>query len=134
ARGSADWRRRVPRSGPSLSACLAERQVDPIGQKTRVVGARLQRQHAVVAQTGGAAEDDDVAVAERHAGGALRSLLATDQEYGRQAEGHRDDRRRVVLLVPVLVQAQAAARRIAVDEAGIGQEAGKARDARRGGG
>jgi hypothetical protein len=84
---------------------------------------RRERQHAVIAQTVGSAPDERVAVPEQQALRLVRAPGAAEQEHRRQAERDRDDGRGEIALVAVLVQRQARAGGIAVDQAGIGDKA-----------
>ena len=65
-------------------------------------------------------------MAQRHAQGALATCGATPQEGGGQTQRDGHDGRCQVLLVAVLVQRQARAGGVAVDQAGVGHESGKA--------
>ncbi|MNV98428.1 hypothetical protein D3C71_1936820 [compost metagenome] len=68
------------------------------------MAARLQRQHAVVAQPRRAAPHHHVAVRQRNALGPIATLHAAELEYRRQPEGNGDDRRAEIMLVFVLMQ------------------------------
>ena len=88
-------------------------------------------QHAVVAQPRRSAPHDHVAVHERHALALVVARRAAEQKHCGQAERDRDDRRTEIALVFVLVQRQPRAGIVAIDQACIGLEVGKA-GARRG--
>ncbi len=63
---------------------------------------------------------------QRHAQLSIGSLQATEQEYRRDTQRDRHDRLAQVMLVVILMQAQPRTCLVAVDQAGIRHEAGKA--------
>ena len=69
-----------------------------------------------------AAEDEGVAMGERHRPGGCGAAVAAEQEDRRQAERDRDDRLAEVALVAVLVKRQPRTRLVEIDQAGIGRE------------
>ena len=73
------------------------------------------------------APDHDVAVKQPNTPNPVGARLAAPEEHGRQAQRDRHDRLTKVTLVAVLVKRQARARRVAVDQAGVGTEAVEAR-------
>jgi hypothetical protein len=82
-------------------------------------GRRLGGPHAVIAEPRGTAPDHYVAVHEPHPHRRALAGEPAEQEHRRDAEGHRDDRRRKVPFVAVLVQGQARARLVAIDQARV---------------
>src|SRR5882672_2893533 len=82
---------------------LAERQVDALVAHYRVM-AFLERQYAVVAQSGGSAPDNHVAVRQFDADCFIGSVQAAKQKDGWDSERYRDDGLVKVLLVFVLMQ------------------------------
>src|SRR3546814_10258766 len=69
----------APVHRPAGSTGLAEREIDPLRAKQRML-AVLERQYAVMAQPVHAAPDDDVAVREWHARGLVRPRRPAAQE------------------------------------------------------
>src|SRR5258705_4548854 len=85
------------------SACLPERQVDPVAAQQRMMSL-LERHDAVIPEPGGTAPDHYVAVSQRDATRRLISTQTAEQEHSRQSEGDRHDRRLEIPLVLVLMQ------------------------------
>ena len=86
------------------------------------MAAGLDRRHAVVAKARRGAPDDDVAVAKRHAHRPIRALQAAEEKRCRKSERDGHDRRVEVALVAILMQREAGAGNVAVDEACVGFE------------
>ncbi len=74
----------------------------------------------MISETSGAAPDDDVAIFKTEAAGTLFARVATEEKCGGQAERDGDDGLMEILFVFVLMQGEASAGFIAIDEAGIG--------------
>src|SRR5262245_66437664 len=89
-----------------------------------------ERTDAVIAQARGSAPHHDVAVNQTDRLRSIGAALAAEEKDGRQAQRYRDDGRRVVALVLVLVEREAGAGLVAVDEARVGREAGKTSEIR----
>ena len=75
---------------------------------------------AVVDKAGGAAPDSDVAAFETKAPDGVGAALAAPQKNGGDSERDGDDRRPLVLLVAVLMEAELGTGLVAVDQAGMG--------------
>src|SRR6266446_2771775 len=86
-----------------------------------------ERRDAMVGQARRATPDDDVAVLQRNAPGPVAAAHTAEQEYRRQAERNRDDRRRQIAFVFVAMQRQPGYGLIPVDQASVGFEPGEAR-------
>ena len=89
--------------------------------------SRLQRRDTVIAKAARSAEHDDVAMLENDALHLILALLPAEQKGRRHAERHGDDRLAEVALVLILMQREARARLVTIDEARIGREAGESR-------
>src|SRR5438132_13427525 len=81
----------------------------------------------MVGQARRATPDDDVAALQRNASGPVATAQAAKQEYRRQAERNRDDRRRQIALVFVAMQRQPGSGLVPVDQASVRLEPRKAR-------
>jgi hypothetical protein len=84
--------------------------------------AALQLGHAVLGEPRHTAPHHRIAMPYHEAPHSIAALRPAELEGGRQTQRHRDNRVRIVSLVPVLVQRQPGARSIAVDEARIRHE------------
>jgi hypothetical protein len=89
------------------------------------VGAGLEGHDAVIAESCGASPDEDVSVSYWDAGGLVGSLVSSEEKGCGQAEGYGDDGGVEAALVFVLVQGESRAGLVAIDEAGVGREAGE---------
>lgn len=104
---------------------MAEGQVDAVGAGYGM-GACGDGGYTVVDETGGASPDGYVAVLDADAARSVGSAEGSEEKGGGKAEGDGDDGLGVVLLVFVLVEREACAGFVAVDEAGVGFEVGEA--------
>ena len=86
--------------------------------------AALQLGHAVMGEARHAAPHHHIAMPHQKALHRIATLWTTKLEGGQQTQRYRDNRVRIVSLVPILVQCQPAAWRIAVDQARIWHETG----------
>ena len=75
------WQRAVS----AESSGLAQRQVEPVSAKQRVLIV-LERRHTVIAKPGWAAPDEDIAVGKQNALLLVGPVLAAEQEHGRNAD------------------------------------------------
>ena len=100
-----------------------EGQIDAAiaGQRIVAVG---QRRDAVINQPIRTAPNDDVAALQRNAPRPVAAAVAAEQEYRRQSERNRDDRRGQVALVLVPVQRQSCPGLIQIYQAGVRLKAG----------
>ena len=110
----------------SVLQSFAERQIDAAGAGERVV-AGFQRGDAMVGEPRFAAPDHHVAALQSHAARPVLARRAAELKDCGQPERDRDDGRGVVLLVAVLVQGEARAGLVTIDQAGVASEVGKAR-------
>src|SRR5258708_5923032 len=111
--------------GARPSQCLPESQVEPASPGHRMV-AVFESIDAVVGEPRGAAPYHDVAMPQLYPCDLIVSSEAAEQEPGGKPQRDRYDRMGEVSLILVLMQAQLRGRRIAVDEACIGQKIFKA--------
>src|SRR5947208_17110446 len=88
--------------------------------------AALQLGHAVISEPRHTPPHHRIAMPYHETPPSIAALRPAELEGGRQTHRHRDNRVPVVSLVPVLVQRQPGARRIAVDQARIRHKAGVA--------
>jgi hypothetical protein len=104
-----------------LRACPAQREVDASLSRERMLRG-FQGGHTVIAQPARAAENDDVAMSDVEAQRPLLALHPAEQEHGRNAERDGHDRLAEVALVPVLMQGEARAGLVTIDEACVRRE------------
>src|SRR5688572_4816472 len=87
----------------------------------------LQRRDTVVPEAARPAPHDAVAVRELEPPRPLAALQAAEQEHGRNAERDRDDWLPPIALVLVLVQRQARAGLVPIDQTSVRRELGELR-------
>src|SRR5690349_15182149 len=88
--------------------------------------AVLERQNAVIAQSGRTTPDDHVAAEERNALGRIGTLEAAEQEDRRQPKRDRHDRRTEVPFVTIDVEGKFCPRLVPIYQAGVWREAREA--------
>ena len=100
---------------------LTEGEVEAVSSG-QWVGTVLQWVHSVVAQSGGPAPDEDVAMSDRHADGLVGTFQTSEEKDSGKPERDGDDWFLEIVLVLVLMQREPCAWLIAIDEAGIWYE------------
>src|SRR5262245_17691579 len=116
-------RRKQATGSVAWSSYPPQRQIDPptlgkpVREKRRCAG--IDPIDTVKGQAGEAAEDHHIAGRELQRARGVAAIAPADAEQTTVAERYRDDRSGEVLLIGVLVQAQAGAGGIIVHQAGF---------------
>src|ERR1700753_4269798 len=84
---------------------LAKRQIDPLPAEQRML-AVSERGDTVKDQARRPTPDHDVSVLQTIAHRLVRALQAAPEEGRREPQGHRNNRRVIILLIAVLMQRQ----------------------------